>query len=108
MIRGRYSAVGTRDVDEHQQTKRADMSRRMRRAQPKHAVRSIRVAIAAGPEQLSLMRAPADDYASPGEFTPAPASVPVIFLYFQVAARHRPPPLGDEPGGGLAHVGSGR
>jgi hypothetical protein len=88
--------------------KRADMSRRMRRAQPKHAVRSIRVAIAAGPEQLSLMRAPADDYASPGEFTPAPASVPVIFLYFQVAARHRPPPLGDEPGGGLAHVGSGR
>jgi hypothetical protein len=68
MIRGRYSAVGTRDVDEHQQTKRADMSRRMRRAQPKSAVRSNRVAIGAGPEQLSPTRVPAEDYASRQEF----------------------------------------
>jgi hypothetical protein len=69
MIRGRYSGVGDRDVDKHQQTKRMDMSRRMRGAQPKSAVRSIRVAIGAGPEQLSLTRFPAEDYASRGEFT---------------------------------------
>jgi hypothetical protein len=34
--------------------------------------------------------------------------VPVIFLYFQVAA-HRPPLLlVDKPSGGLARIGSGR
>jgi hypothetical protein len=68
MIRGRYSGVGGRDVDKHQQTKRVDMSRRMRRAQPKSAMRSIRVAIGAGP-QHSLTRAPADDHAARGEFS---------------------------------------
>jgi len=68
MIRGGYSGVGGREVDKHQQTKRVDMSRRMRRAQPKSAMRSIRVAIGAGP-QHSLTRAPADDHAARGEFS---------------------------------------